>query len=155
MDEDFLALMVEEDPAAIATTLSTVLDNSLVSAQATRRGMDIEPIRSLFTNGSNRILDRVPDTGRRNAFSDTGLSLASCELLAQEVDNRSDTLVPLLRNAQVADVGNLCELFVRACTKLTETQPSNELTADYARVLERWLAGGGVGQLWAEPLAGV
>lgn len=155
LDADLLALMVEEDLSAVASTIANVLQNSLVSAQAARRGLEIGPLESLFSHGSQRILSRVPDAERRNAFSDTGLSIASCEALAKDVTARSAELRGLLPKAQPSDLAQLGDLFVSACMRLPEIGPAAELTIDYGVILQSWMAGSGVGALWRELLSDV
>jgi helicase len=141
LDADLLALMAEEDPDELGRSLDAVLDQSLAAVQARRLGQDIESLRVVFHSAKDRIIEQVPQAGRRRTFRDTGLSLASNLSLEQKVQEEAGSLRELLLSADSQTYFGLEEIILAVVVTLPEMEPTVDVPISYSDALVLWLQG--------------
>ena len=103
LDPEILALLVEESIAqATVSELRNILDSTLAHVQSSRLGLSTDILYPVFVSGATKILTDVQDESFRRVYSTTGLSSASCKVLAHHVEDNRDVVSDLLTSAPIS-----------------------------------------------------
>ena len=146
LNPELLALMTEESLDAFDDTVSGVLSQSLVSTQASRFRMSVEPLAEVMTSEANRIRGQIPGGNALSAFRATGLSSDSCvgisSVLAAETD-----ILEMLQTLTGQVPRELVELLLRVMSAAPEFALDDEPPVDYVEATVLWLQGESVAEI--------
>ncbi|TET51011.1 MAG: DEAD/DEAH box helicase [Anaerolineales bacterium] len=150
LDSHILTLLAEEvvdteDEAAV----TEFLGGSLVGVQAIRNGVGLAPLVSAFQGACRSAAQRVPDERLRQIYASTGLSIPSCEALAQAADAFNQLLTADHLEAEEDEYSFSKELLkasFTACATLPEMLQKSDSEdyrgpSDEYLLLEAWVSG--------------
>ena len=139
LDSELLLTLVEETVGTNAETrFSSLIEGSFVSVQA--RNMNQETTRLVDTGFTviNDIRQEVPENSRREAFSLTGLDVATCRVIEERVLADSDRIRYLL-----TDVGARPQDIILAIHSsiagLNSFTPKHDFVGDMDELMGDWL----------------
>ncbi len=151
LDPEILALLVEEGSQPISDeTISAVLGETLASVQASREKRDVQPLENAVRYTIDNINKIAKDNTYWSAYSSTGLSTASCEVLRGFILTKSDETLDLLKNANSGNLDRLATLFIQASLLVSAIQSEPAFGASLIELLKRWLAGTSIDKLATE-----
>jgi hypothetical protein len=162
LDSYTLALLAEEIiDTQDETTIRAFLGTSLVAVQARRSGVDLVPLVSAVKQTALWVDEQVPDKSTQKIFASTGLQVASCKTLEQEVDAflqlySSSELDGKKDNLSLDD--HLLEAAFRACQNISEMKLKDTISyrgpEDEFDLVKDWVAGKPVSEIrtkyWSE-----
>ena len=141
LDPDVLAMVVEEGENLFSQeSMKSLLDSSLLSIQAKRSGLSIEPVRNImFELGLD--IEKSADFKELSAFSTTGLSTSSCKEISAYIDNNGDRVNQLMHGASSNDIEKIVDLLLESIQGIEEMQPNNSYPGDISLLLKNWIKG--------------
>jgi helicase len=147
LDADILALLVEEAfPLSNSQDAEAMLSASLVGVQAQARTQDTTRLAKLVADAVNDVRQRVSPSLLKT-YSETGLSVKSCELLRQHVESNGEFIRTRLWRETLGELEDVCEFLLDALMPLDEMQSVREIPSDHTDLLVSWISGQDVGAI--------
>jgi superfamily II DNA/RNA helicase len=142
LDPEILAMLVEEGPERFSDQgVTELLEESLVKVQAERRQIPLTRLVRVIVEVASEITKNIPDPELRTAYSSTGLSSTSCEVLRQHVEANEERIGELLLNSNSGNLEEIVDLLVPICLSLQEIRPEIEFNDNPAELLKKWIEG--------------
>jgi helicase len=157
LDSHALAMMSEEIlDTEDETIITNFLEKSLVGIQASRYGLDIEPLVNTFKKTSHWIKESVEDKSLLQVFSKTGLKLGSCISLQKSAEEFCKSITEDFLASQANE--SLCNFELlraafNACKELpemrfrTRTGISYEGPEDEYQIISAWVSGKSIAEI--------
>lgn len=151
IDPEVLALLVEESSdATTESTISDVLERSLLRVQSQTDSISTEKIRTTLLTSANDIRARVPDRELLRTYSATGLSTNSCELLKGYVENNRSAVETLLKySGNPEELVSIIDSILEACNPLVEIRTEPPFPGNVRDLLLAWMEGTSVANLYS------
>jgi superfamily II DNA/RNA helicase len=142
LDPDLLALLVEEDDIAVdEATLAETLASSLFRIQAAETDTAIDPLITVMTDTARRIRTSVPDVAIRRLYASTGLSSASCGVIADHARSALTVVENLVSGDASPDREELLDLLLAGLAEVREMEPRAAVRLDSRDLLSSWIDG--------------
>ena len=153
LDPEILAIAVEEDiETAASEKWATSLNGTFAALLARGQDKDIDPLIASTRIAAANIFERAPELSWRRVYAQTGLSSLSCQTLRQFVNDHTESLRNLLKNAGLDDLKALNRLVIDCNLRLPEAQTTTAFAGDPEVLLDLWIDGQPLSELPANVL---
>lgn len=147
IDPEVLALVVEEGSEIVKEEiLNELLGQTLGGIQANREGVLLEKLSKIFGEVAQDIVDRVPEREDQVAYSMTGLSTTSCQLIKEAIQGK-EMEVRLLLTGEETTIEKAIEFVFGCCMSLPEMQPRYDFDGSYEDLLKSWVDGTDISEI--------
>ncbi len=151
LNPEMLAVLVEEvSGATTESTISDVLDGSLLRVQSESSSKSSILVRETLLESANEIRNQIQDRELLKAYSATGLGTNSCELLRGYIEGNQDKVRSLLRfSGQREDLQSSIVMVLEACNPLVEIQARTSFAGSVRDLLLAWIDGVSVAEIYS------
>lgn len=151
LDPEILALLAEENNlASLEGKLKEILDESLVSAQASKNNKKISYLHDAFGSIARIIANEIPEVRKWKPYSMTGLSATSCQSIQQYIENNRTAVMDLINSENTSRLPELLSIMLGSLISLSEMQPKNDYVEDYSELLLKWISGKNINEILSE-----
>lgn len=151
LDPEILALLAEENNLEnLENKLKEILDESLVSAQASKNDKKISYLHDAFGDIARIIANEIPEVKKWKPYSMTGLSATSCQNIQQYIENNQTIVMDLINSENTSRLPELLSVILESLINLSEMQPKNDYSDDYLELLLKWISGKNINEILSE-----
>ena len=151
LDPEILALLVEESmDTTFEDTAQSIIKDSLVYVQATRKELSPERLNQVIVSTANSIASRITDAEHRAVYSSTGLSTDSCESTRDHIIENESDVREFLLYGKIEQLTEIIALLLPPILSLPEMQSDREFGGDVSDLLKAWVEGTEILDLMSE-----
>jgi helicase len=142
IDPEVLGILAEESSFNFyEREIDEIISNSLVSKQARRHNISVEPLSKAFKDVASNMVSSIEDRETLKTFSNTGLRSTSCKIIQNYILENRDAITSLITEDSYQNIILLASQIFNVLNEIPEMNSDFPYAGDKIELLNLWISG--------------